>query len=198
MGIYGIYTLKNIQSGLKLNYLYIVEVMDEPVNNDIRKKLKYLREQRCRVKKRLNELRQTTGNTNTDEELRLFNYWKGQCEAHKAAFEEYKQKEVFFKGRFDNAETKLKAAMDGCSKPIRVQEIRLEAFDEEIDECEATLEGRKSKGLIRAEAMVEDIITKQLIEQAKLIPKTISTTSGVKKQPKQCKSAPKIEQPPAE
>lgn len=169
--------------------------MDEPVNNDIKKRLKYLREQRCRVKKRLNELRQTTGNTNIDEEFRLFNYWKGELESCKAKFEkvirDHKIVEAHYQSRYDSAASNLEAAKNGTSKPIRVQEIRLEAFDDEIDECEAALEGRKSKGLIRAEAMVEEIQLKQLMDAAKLSPKTVPTTPVVKKQPKQCK--PRIE-----
>ena len=159
-------------------------------NPEIKKKLQYLREQRSRAKKRLYELEQTTGDVNIEEELRLANYWKSQYEAHKAAFEEYRQKEVFFKGRYDNALLKLEQAKEGSSKPIKVQRIRVAAFDNEIEECEAHLEGRKSKGLLQAEALVEEIQIKQLIEQHRYTPPTTPTpTPVIKKQPKQVKKA---------
>lgn len=162
-------------------------------NPETRKKLQYLREQRSRAKKRLCELEQTTGDVNIEEELRLANYWKGQYEAHKAAFEEYRQKEAFFKGRYDNALVKLEQAKEGSSKPIKIQKIRIAAFDNEIEECEAYLEGRKSKGLLQAEALVEEIQIKQLMDQCKYTPPTTPTpTPVIKKQPKQVKKVLKL------
>jgi len=170
--------------------------MDNP---EIRKKLQYLREQRSRAKKRLYELEQTTSDVNIEEELRLANYWKGQYDAHKAALEEYRQKEAFFKGRYDNALVKLEQAKEGNSKPIKVQKIRIAAFDNEIEECEAHLEGRKSKGLLQAEAMVEEIQIKKLIQQHKYTPPTTPNTAPViKKQPKQAKKLNEISQTPVD
>jgi len=189
--IYGIYTQKNLQVEVNLNDFYFLETgMDHP---EVRKKLQYLREQRSRAKKRLYELEQTTSDTNIEEELRLANYWKGQYESHKAAFEEYKQKEAFFKGRYDNALVKLEQAKEGTTKPIKVQKIRITAFDNEIDECEAILEGRKSKGLLQAEALVEEIQIKQMIEEHRYTPPTTpSVSTTIKKQPKQVKKVLKL------
>ena len=174
--------------------------MEVSVKVETIKRLKTLREQRSRVKNRLNELKQTTGDTNIDEELRLFNYWKGELDTCKSKFEkvvrDHKIVESHYQNRYDSAKANLEAAKNGKSNPIKVQEIRLATFEDEIDECEASLEGRKSKRLIRAEAMVEEIITKQMMDEVALLPKPITTTPVIKKQIKQCK--PKIESnPPA-
>lgn len=195
----GGYTPKNEQTGLKCSLL-IYYRMEVSVKVETIKRLKTLREQRSRVKNRLNELKQTTGDTNIDEELRLFNYWKGELDTCKSKFEkvvrDHKIVESHYQNRYDSAKANLEAAKNGKSNPIKVQEIRLATFEDEIDECEASLEGRKSKRLIRAEAMVEEIIIKQMMDEVALLPKPITTTPVIKKLVKQCK--PKIESnPPA-
>lgn len=179
---------------------------DVPNNDsDIKKRLKYLREQRCRVKRRLNELQQTTGNINIDEEFRLFNYWKGELDACKSKFEkvvrDHKIIEAHYQNRYDSAKANLETAKNGKSTPIRTQEIRLATFDEEIDECEAILERRPSNKQIKASITIQNALRnqeefelKQLMDEVKSLPKTTSTTPVVKKQPKQCKKVePKIE-----
>ena len=193
----GGYTPKNLQVEFK-RQLLIYYRMDDPVKVEARKRLKYLREQRSRVKNRLNELKQTTGDTNINQELKLLNYWKGELDTCKSKFEkvvrDHKIVESHYQNRYDSAKANLEAAKNGKSNPIKVQEIRLATFDDEIDECEASLEGRKSKKLIRAEAMVEEIITKQMMDEVALLPKPIITTPVIKKPVKQCKKVePKIE-----
>jgi hypothetical protein len=170
--------------------------MDNP---ELRKKLQYLREQRSRTKKKLKELQMTTAETCIDEELRLFNYWKNELETCKAKFEkvvrDHKIVEAHYQNRFDSATANLESAKKGVSKPIKIQQIRLDDIDNEIDECEAILEGRKSKGLLQAEAMVEEIQIKKLIQQHKYTPPTTPKTAPViKKQPKQVKKLNEISQ----
>ena len=165
--------------------------MDVSVKVETIKRLKTLREQRSRAKNRLNELKQTTGDTNIVEELRLFNYWDGELKACKSKFEkvvrDHKIIEAHYQTRYDAANANLEAAKNGKSNPIKVQEIRLATVEDEIDECESSLEGKKSKKLIRAEAMVEEIITKQMMDEVALLLKPITTTPVIKKQVKQCK-----------
>ena len=168
--------------------------MDNP---EVRKKLQYLREQRSRTKKKLKELQLTTSDVNIEEELRLFNYWKGELDTCKAKFEkvvrDHKIVEAHYQNRFDSATANLEAAKKGVSKPIKIQQIRLDDIDNEIEECEAVLEGRKSKGLLQAEALVEEIQIKQLMEQCKYTPPTTPTpTPIIKKQPKQVKKVLKL------
>jgi hypothetical protein len=137
---------------------------------EMKKRLQYLRVQRCREKDRISELQQTSGIVDLSEYLSKVNYWQGMMKNSQNALDSFMvtwtKENDRLKIGYNYALEKLDAAKKGESNSLKLHKIRLERIVTEIEDIEANLQGKQSKNQERLLAIIEDSVTKQMMTEA--------------------------------